>query len=305
VIANQEIPVARAKRTDRAEARRRFRAQQVADPDLDDELDDDATAPAAARPAAAAAPGRGSSPTPAAPRPGIGAAFRGAFRSANLREDLAHLPQIFLARSMWLTALLILAVVGTILAFEGQEVISKVLFPYVLLPPQIGAIFIVGFFAPRASYLSGALIAAFATTCLAFAVVTSPLAVARALGYTGLADGSASPAPSEIPSPAPTIGSSAPVSASPAASGSGVAPSASTLPSAAPGASPTPRLPTPQDLRSGLAESYITAILGGVMFASAAAWYRRFLYLANPNRGQRRPPPGRGGRNAARSAARR
>ncbi len=291
--------MARAKRTDRSEARRRFRAQQAAaDAELGDESDDDGAEvapPSRSAPAGPAA--RGSQPA-APPRPGIANAFRGAFRSANLREDLAHLPQILLARSMLATALGIAAVIGTIVAFEGQEVISKILFPYFLLPPQIGAIFIVGFFAPRASYLSGALIGAFATTCLAVAVATSPLAVARALGYTGLDDGSGSPTPSAGASASPAV-SSAP----PGASVTPPAPSGAADPSAGPSASPTPRLPTAQDLRSGIAESYITAILGGVMFASAAAWYKRFLNLANPNRGMRRPPPGRGGRNAGNRAS--
>ena len=292
--------MARAKRTDRSEARRRFRAQQAAaDAELGDESDEDAAPPL--RPTASGAAGRGSPPAATPPRPGIANAFRGAFRSANVREDLAHLPKILGARSMLATAFGIAAVVGTIVAFQGQEVISKILFPYFLLPPQIGAIFIVGFFAPRASYLSGALIAAFATTCLAVAVATSPLAVARALGYTGLADGSASPAPSGSPSASPE-GSSAP----PAASVTPPVPSGSAGPSAGPSASPTPRLPTAQDLRAGIAESYITAILGGVMFASAAAWYKRFLNLANPNRGvRRRPPPGRTGRDASRGSPRR
>jgi hypothetical protein len=289
--------LARAKRTDRSEARRRFRAQQAAaDAELGDDSDEHMAdvAPVPRSTPTGAAP-RGSQPA-APPRPGIANAFRGAFRSANVREDLAHLPQILGAKSMLATALAIAAIVGTIVAFEGQEVFSKILFPYFLLPPQIGAIFIVGFFAPRASYLSGALIAAFATTCLAVAVATSPLAVARALGYTGLSDGSGAPAPSAS---AGASASPAVASASPDASVTPPAPSGSAEPSAGPSASPAPRLPTAAELRSGIAESYITAILGGVMFASAAAWYKRFLNLANPNRGMRRPPPNRGGRNAA------
>ena len=38
--------------------------------------------------------------------------------------------------------------------------------------------------------------------------------------------------------------------------------------------------------------SYHCAACGAMLFASAAAWYRRFLDLVNPNRGQRQ---GRGG----------
>ena len=35
------------------------------------------------------------------------------------------------------------------------------------------------------------------------------------------------------------------------------------------------------------------APIGAALFASAAAWYRRFLKLANPNRSQRKAQPAR------------
>ena len=46
-----------------------------------------------------------------------------------------------------------------------------------------------------------------------------------------------------------------------------------------------------------IAQGFILAPVGASVFASAAAWYRRFLNLANPNRGQR---PGSSGRGTAR-----
>ncbi len=48
---------------------------------------------------------------------------------------------------------------------------------------------------------------------------------------------------------------------------------------------------------SMIASAAALSPMGGALFAAAAAWYRRFLDLANPNRGQRRPvkpQPGRG-----------
>ena len=36
---------------------------------------------------------------------------------------------------------------------------------------------------------------------------------------------------------------------------------------------------------------FLVAPIGASLFASAAAWYRRFLNLANPNRNQRRAQP--------------
>ena len=49
------------------------------------------------------------------------------------------------------------------------------------------------------------------------------------------------------------------------------------------------------------------APVGAALFASAAAWYRRFLDLANPNRGKPRPQQSRGGsaKKTAGSSARR
>ena len=42
--------------------------------------------------------------------------------------------------------------------------------------------------------------------------------------------------------------------------------------------------------------AFLVAVPGGALFAAAAAWYRRFLNLANPNRGRR--PPARRPSNA-------
>ena len=77
--------MARAKRTDRTEARRRYRAEQAALLEGDEEGDDDATGDAPAR---AAAP---------APAPRVRASrrrFRGAYRPVDLRDDLRALPKI-------------------------------------------------------------------------------------------------------------------------------------------------------------------------------------------------------------------
>jgi hypothetical protein len=41
----------------------------------------------------------------------------------------------------------------------------------------------------------------------------------------------------------------------------------------------------------------------GAFFASAAAWYRRFLYLNNPNRGRGRRPASAGRRPDGRTRA--
>src|SRR5438874_11546431 len=116
--------VARAKRTDRAEARRRYRATTAPQENLEEDLEGDDSS-SAATPAAGASRSRGTttgrgptSPTPrpstrpgdAAPqRPGITAAFRGAVRPVDVRSDLLYLPTLATrlpdARAVWLPAL--------------------------------------------------------------------------------------------------------------------------------------------------------------------------------------------------------
>jgi hypothetical protein len=147
--------VARAKRTDRADARRRYRQYQSAD--LEDvegaELDD----------AAAPAPTRGSRPAPAPPqRPGITASFRNAYRRANYREDIAALPSLLKTRAFLLPLGLVAA--GTIaVAIAPRTDVGLLLFTLLVFDPRTGSpgfgpLMLVGFFATRASYLLGLLI---------------------------------------------------------------------------------------------------------------------------------------------------
>src|SRR3954469_3894321 len=45
---------------------------------------------------------------------------------------------------------------------------------------------------------------------------------------------------------------------------------------------------TAVDVRSIALQGFLVAPVGSALFAAAAAWYKRFLNLANPNRGGRR-----------------
>jgi hypothetical protein len=47
------------------------------------------------------------------------------------------------------------------------------------------------------------------------------------------------------------------------------------------------------DVNSYALQGFLVAPVGASLFAAAAAWYKRFLNLANPNRGQRRGQPQR------------
>jgi hypothetical protein len=146
--------LARAKHTTRADARRRYR-QAIAQP-LDGEVEVDESAPApapaarsastAARPAASAQPAR----------PGITSAFRGAYHPAHYREDVAALPQ--LVRGKWFLISLALVVAGFIAWVIVPNTVTFFLFQTLTLPPAMLPIFLVGFTAPRASYLLGLIV---------------------------------------------------------------------------------------------------------------------------------------------------
>lgn len=288
--------MARAKRTDRAEARRRYRAQLAAegredelDPSEDDEPGREAPTPGRPPQRRAAA-----TPPPAPARPGIGSAFRAAFRPANFGEDIAAIPQLIRHRSVWLPALISIGTMVVLLVTGGRDVISALVYQYFIVTPPIGAIFLSGFLAPRASYLTGAFAGLVGAICLAVLVAAS---AGGALGGGG-APG-ASPSPSAVGSPAaggsPAASASAPASAqaSPVASGS-PAPTAAGSPQPSPAPTSSGQPPTPNELRDTVALSFILSPLTGAFFGAAAAWYRRFLNLANPNRGARRPQQTRG-----------
>ena len=141
--------MARAKRTDRADARRRYRQYQSADLE-----DAEGSEPSEAPPVTP----RGPRPAPGAPaRPSLTTAFRAAYHRANIREDVAALPGLLRTRSF--VGAIALIVVGTAgVALAPQNPISQLLYQSLLYPPAMAPIFIVGFFAPRASYLLGLIV---------------------------------------------------------------------------------------------------------------------------------------------------
>jgi hypothetical protein len=297
--------VARAKRTDRAEARRRYRAAQLAAQASSEELEptDDEEEPGESRIAQSREPVRtpprraAATPPPAPTRPGIGNAFRAAFRPANFREDLAALPQLIRHRSVWLPALISIGTTAVLLVTGGRDVVSALIYQYFIVTPPIGAIFLSGFLAPRASYLTGAIAGLVGAICLAVLVAAS---ASGSLGGPGGPAASPSPAtgsPAASVAPSGSVAASAAPSptaaASPAVSGS-PAPSGAASPAPSPAPSGTGQPPTPGELADTVAFSFILSPLTGAFFGAAAAWYRRFLNLANPNRGARRPPPNRG-----------
>jgi hypothetical protein len=239
----QEEFVARAKRTDRTEARRRFRAEQAA-------LGDDQSTMSET-----GDPGSGPSKTkPAAPvRPGIGASFKAAYRPVNILADLRAAPQVLThwgfivaivgAAAASVVYVLATSEVGAALDFSlsdplaGKQVgtasqISYFAVSMFVTPPPAAGAFLIGFTAKRASWLAGLVYGVFAAACYIY-ILSSP--AGRLLTGNN---------PAEV----------------------------------------------------YIAQAAALAPIGAALFAAAAAWYRRFLDVANPNRGQRRPstPSGRG-----------
>jgi hypothetical protein len=229
--------VARAKRTDRAEARRRSRALTAAEMSGDDQ-DIDIPEPASSSPARGAKPSGGSGQ---APRPGIMAAFSGAFHRADVRSDLRTFPTLLRSRALWIPIALVVASTVAIVVLGTENVVAAMVYTYFVQAPAIGAVFLAGFLAPRSSWLIGIVVG-----------------LVSALGYSILAvsgriDGGVHP--------------------------------------------------TAEQLQSLVVYSFVFSPVMGAVFASGAAWYRRFLQLSNPNRGRRSAPPKRGTGNGRSRAA--
>ncbi len=235
--------MARAKRTERTEARRRHRADQASLAELEPGVDGDA-------PAATSSSKTQPRQAPTA-RPGIVASFRGAMRPLDLVGDLKAAPRVFVnwgflaaigitaASALWFVmayndAMAALPA-GPKTQAELEAVVGTNTIPYFVgtmalqPPPAIGA-FLIGFTAKRASWLGG-LVYGIYVTILAIVILQTP---AGGL-LTGL--GSAD---------AVIVGHAA------------------------------------------------WSPVGAAVFASAAAWYRRFLDLANPNRTRNQPRPSKG-----------
>jgi hypothetical protein len=204
--------LARAKRTDRAEVRRRYRADVAAQAAEAEPLDDDGSieGDATADPGVGGAganrfgrrPARGSSSstrTAASGRVGFVAALRGAYQIADVRADVRALPSLLRGRSFILPAAASLVTFVTAVVLTQSTaasdaassagpltVIIGLLIALFLGPLPIGSIYAAGTLAPRGSYLMGG-IASFVGTvgylvAILSAPVTAPDASAPTLG---------------------------------------------------------------------------------------------------------------------------
>ena len=185
--------MARAKRTKRAEARRRYRSIEGASENPDLELDE-----ADALEAPVAAPTRGSrtrrapagatsrSEAAAPPRVGFVASLRKAAAPADVRADLRALPSIAIhSKALWVP----LSVIGGVTALFFIPGISRnplvaLLGNLALQPPPMILPFLAGMLAPRGAWLVGGIVALAnaAAYSLLFGVFTN--SVQTGLGFT-------------------------------------------------------------------------------------------------------------------------
>jgi hypothetical protein len=162
--------VARAKRTHRAEARRRYRNEQTLADQFDDEDVAEPAAPTTRSTGTAAA-------APAPPRPSITNAFRTAFRPLDIRSDLRALPDLVRRKALWVPVVLTLVSTALFIVIrpEGRTdalgVMTVFLYQYFVVTPAIGGVFIAGFLAQRASWLYGILVGLLAAACYSFLVL--------------------------------------------------------------------------------------------------------------------------------------
>ncbi len=170
--------MARAKSTDRAEARRRYRQTVAAEEAAFDEGLDAAVAaddiPAAAR--AHRQPVRNAPPTPAAVRPSLLSALRGALAPADIGGDLRALPQIVLRTKAFAlpAALSVLAGAGFLVTAPSSNIVAVLAFQAFVVPPPMAASFLGGLFAPRAAWAVGGLVGMAAAIVFAVVAVVYP-----------------------------------------------------------------------------------------------------------------------------------
>ena len=163
--------MARAKRTARADARRRYRATQTAEFDDTVDVDQPTTTQRAT--------GTPAEPRPPAPgqRLPFTVAIRAAVRPAHVREDIRSLPWIAVhSKALWVPLLITVIAFGAVALTNGGD-LSLLLFAYFIQTPAIGGVFIAGFLAPRASWLLGFIVGAFAALCYSIIVLEFPTAI--------------------------------------------------------------------------------------------------------------------------------
>lgn len=166
--------MARAKRTGRAEARRRYRAEVVArEADAAETTETTPRAESTRRPA-----DRGSVGTTApSARPGFLDGLRTAMQPANVRADVVSAPSVLRSNRLLWVPFLIVAVSGAVALVPGalDYNIPQLLATTFVFPPPLIAPFVAGLLAPRAAWFFGFLAALLGAVFFAIVVATTPV----------------------------------------------------------------------------------------------------------------------------------
>jgi hypothetical protein len=177
--------VARAKRTDRAEARRRYReATSVVAENGDDVAV--AEIPAAAVPREARTPRPAATPAAAAPeRRSFMGTLRAAAGNADIRGDLRALPSIALrSKAIWLPVVVILV---TAVAMAIPQIASNQFVTLagnvILQPPPMIIAFLGGMLAPRGAWLVGGIVSLISGIAWVVVVWTTTDTLITPLGF--------------------------------------------------------------------------------------------------------------------------
>jgi hypothetical protein len=178
--------VARAKKTERAEARRRYRAA-TGSSENDLGVVEASAIPAAAlprdsrdrRPA-------GSEPAAAPARAGFMASLRAAAGPVDIPGDIRALPSILVhSKAGWVPALIILGTAAAMLIPSlGSNQFVVLAGNVVLQPPPMIIAFLAGMLAPRGAWLMGGLMSLLAGIAFIVVVTASTNSLVTPLGFT-------------------------------------------------------------------------------------------------------------------------
>ncbi len=284
--------MARAKRTDRAEARRKYRAYLQAQEEAEasaaagyDDSDDVAEAPspktarAERRPQPAVQPGA---------RMGLVAAAKAASRTPHYIDDIRNVRSlVFGSNAIW--PVLAVCIISGIYAetriasnnYAGDPILpflfQFLFYPVPLLPPMMA-----GFLAPRSTWLAGLIASFIATTTLVLVLAASAVTLSDA--SNSISGTSPSPIAQASPSESQPA-ASASIAASPEASAP--APSPTPEATAAPDGSSSSGNTT-GDLLGLMVQLLLTSLVFGALMGALSGWYKRFLAATSVPRN--RPP---------------
>ena len=165
--------MARAKRTDRAEARRRYRAEMAGADGVEEDVEGETAEDAAS----SALRGRPASKQMSSPpgRLGIGAAFRQSIHPINVRADLMALPKLVTDKALYVPVAITVGSTVLVLAVGATNFASALLYTYFIQSPAIGGVFLAGFLAPRASWLLGVIVGLLSAICYTVIILSGIL----------------------------------------------------------------------------------------------------------------------------------